>query len=133
MVLQSVVLPGKVFTNVSLQIKDECAMVIGSTPWKMCHLSRFYTETTNVKRSTTFEDMIVFFNEPVQHTVRGVRYFYLNLSVKLDACALSTGHFFFWSPGPGDLRRRPPHTKTNASLHGDPLSRRMPAKIPMRI
>lgn len=42
MVLQSVVLPGKVFTNVSLQIKDECAMmVIGSTPWKMCHLSRF--------------------------------------------------------------------------------------------
>lgn len=39
------------------------------------------------------------------------RYVYLNLSVKLDACALSTGHFFFGRRGPGTFEEGPPTQK----------------------
>lgn len=110
MVLQSVVLPGKVFTNVSLQIKDECAMmVIGSTPWKMCHLSRFTPKQQTWNVVLHLRTWLFFSNEPVQHTVRGK--IWLPESLRQARCMRTFhGTLFFGRRGPGTFEEGP-HTQ----------------------
>lgn len=112
MVLQSVVLPGKVFTNVSLQIKDECAMmVIGSTPWKMCHLSRFTPKQQTWNVVLHLRTWLFFSMNPCNILSEESDIFtWISPSSSMHA-HFPRDTFFFGRRGPGTFEEGPPTQK----------------------